>query len=77
MRLIDADALINSTDKESVHMYQIALAPTVDPYKHGHWEVSPTGWVYCSVCNEEPPNETNIRSKYCPNCGAEMDERET
>jgi len=30
MRLIDADALIRSTDKESVHMYQIALAPTVD-----------------------------------------------
>lgn len=30
MRLIDADALMQSTDKESVHMWQIALAPTVD-----------------------------------------------
>lgn len=30
MRLIDADALINSTDSESVHKYEIALAPTVD-----------------------------------------------
>ena len=45
--------------------------------KHGHWKSSLTGWVYCSVCNTEPPDETNIRSKYCPNCGAEMDEVET
>lgn len=30
MRLIDADALIKSTDKEIVHMWEIALAPTVD-----------------------------------------------
>ena len=30
LRLIDADALIKSTDKESVHMWQIALAPTID-----------------------------------------------
>ena len=30
MRLIDADALINSTDSECVHKYEIALAPTGD-----------------------------------------------
>lgn len=30
MRLIDADALLQSTDKESVHAWEIALAPTVD-----------------------------------------------
>lgn len=30
MRLIDAEALINSTDKEYVHKYEVALAPTVD-----------------------------------------------
>ena len=29
-RLIDADALLQSTDKESVHAWEIALAPTVD-----------------------------------------------
>lgn len=28
-RLIDANALINSTDKEYVHKYEIALAPTI------------------------------------------------
>lgn len=30
MRLIDADALLNSTDKESVHAWEIALAPTIE-----------------------------------------------
>ena len=29
MRMIDADALINSTDKEFVHKWEIALAPTI------------------------------------------------
>lgn len=28
-RLIDAEKLINSTDKEYIHKYEIALAPTV------------------------------------------------
>ena len=29
-RLIDANALMRSTDKEYIHKYEIALAPTVD-----------------------------------------------
>ena len=41
--------------------------------RHGMWLRTPTGWVYCSVCGEEPPEETNARTKYCPNCGAVMD----
>lgn len=41
--------------------------------RHGRWLRTPTGWVYCSVCREEPPEETNARTKYCPNCGAVMD----
>lgn len=30
MRLIDADLLLMNTDKESIHAYEIALAPTVE-----------------------------------------------
>lgn len=41
--------------------------------KHGKWEESPTGWIACSVCGNEPPSETNIATDYCPNCGAKMD----
>ena len=49
--------------------------------KHGHWtylsECVNEG-VYCSVCNKkvykrEYANQ-KIKSKYCPNCGAIMDE---
>lgn len=85
MRLIDADALIKSTDKESVHMYQIALAPTVDPVKHGHWIEHDIGLI-CSECNhftesmyDEPfTSEFGTgwawrRPYYCGYCGAKMD----
>lgn len=46
--------------------------PAIDPVKHGKW-VSKNGWVSCSVCGLEPPNESNEISEYCPNCGARMD----
>ena len=51
----------------------LAQLPTIDPVKHGNW-VSKNGWVSCSVCGLEPPNESNETSDYCPNCGARMDE---
>lgn len=42
----------------------------------GKWLRTPTSWIYCSVCDNEPPNESNYASKYCPNCGAEMESEE-
>ena len=52
--------------------------------KHGYWfaldECANEG-VYCSVCNKKvyKLNYANqkLKSKYCPNCGAIMDEKET
>lgn len=41
--------------------------------KTGKWLHTPTYWVYCSVCDREPPNETNERTPYCPWCGAKME----
>lgn len=51
--------------------------------KHGYWytldECANEG-VYCSVCNKKvyKLNYANqkLKSKYCPNCGAIMDEEE-
>ena len=73
MRLIDADALIKSTDKESIHIYEIALAPTVDPVKHGHWVKSLDHYdrYMCSVCGHLTDKESD---NYCSYCGAKMDE---
>ena len=35
-----------------------------------------TGWIACSVCGQEPPNESNLRTNFCPNCGAKMQNNE-
>ena len=49
--------------------------------QHGYWyaldECANEG-VYCSVCNKKvyKLNYTNQKLKYCPNCGAIMDEEE-
>lgn len=45
--------------------------PTIDavPVVHGHWIIYPDVCV-CSECNEDSPSIF----KYCPNCGATMDE---
>ena len=50
---------------------------------HGHWivldECANEG-VYCSVCNKKVYKlyyaNQKLKSKYCPNCGAIMDEKE-
>lgn len=49
--------------------------------KHGHWflldECANAG-VYCSVCHKKVYKEDyanqKLKSKFCPNCGAVMDE---
>ena len=48
--------------------------------KHGYWYTLENEGVYCSVCNKKvyKLNYANqkLKSKYCPNCGAIMDEEE-
>lgn len=62
---------------ESIVTTPLFSVPTaeVEPVKHGRW-ICINGWVECSVCHQEPPNESNIESDYCPNCGAKMNEVE-
>ena len=90
MRLIDADALIRSVHDEwdgclvwdesgastADAMERIIYdAPTIDPVKHGKWvRNNPfTDTLACSECNYEIPTE-ELRTPYCPWCGARMDE---
>jgi len=66
---------------DSVHTL-INKAPTIDavPVVHGHWilEREPDGTPYCLHCSECDDDFHNIAIKsatrYCPNCGAKMDE---
>ena len=48
----------------------------VAPVQHGHWVVDGV-YVVCSVCNRitlSPIVKMLPTFKYCPNCGAKMDE---
>ena len=58
----------------------------VQPVRHGRWRLGgygqisdaktkwfdqflQGGFLYCSVCGER----SNLKTRYCPNCGAKMD----
>ncbi len=85
-RYINADMLddivldLNANHGAGITRYEYKLIddvlfyfPTADVVerKRGEW-VSLNGWITCSECGCEPPNETNIESDFCPNCGADM-----
>lgn len=54
----------------STALYEIYNAPTIDPVKHGRWEINPW-YIKCSECGEP---FMLIPQNYCPCCGAKMDE---
>lgn len=61
----------------------ILQIPTVDPVKHGRW-IDMGDLEQCSVCYGTRPKEVQscygkmiwLRTPYCPECGAKMDEVE-
>lgn len=86
MRLIDADALLQK-GVWTVTSGDIKNAPTIDPVKHGKWELvgsttmcDPFGelaWGKMYKCSECGFARNVIKYsehyKFCPNCGARMD----
>ena len=65
------NAACNEVDRE----------PTADvePIRHAHWIEQGRGynWSFvCSQCGHVDGFPFNERMKYCPNCGAYMDEEE-
>lgn len=79
--LYDADAITMS----GVKILNQFPAADVSPVRHGRWisltDCSNAG-VYCSVCHKKVYKEdyaicnrkNKLRSDYCPNCGAKMDD---
>lgn len=61
----------------------ISEFPTVEaePVRHGHWDYieeyfADRWWntYQCSVCGHQEDFEEPYRMRYCPECGAKMDE---
>ena len=86
-RLIDANEILKSehqhydywSDEYYVTVRDIENAPTVDaePVKHGHWINDFSSPLKCSSCGiVSKANEFTLRRdfKFCPYCGAKMDE---
>ena len=86
MRLIDADALKALIDEgwgegpfKTAFFGEIDDATTIDPVKHGEWELHeyPDGYYHaeCSECGAAYDEMVYFLKKahYCPNCGAKMD----
>lgn len=75
---------IDGEDHDGVTLQSVInKMPTIDaePVKHGHWELldeCSNAGVYCSVCHKKVYKidyaNQKIKSNYCPNCGARMDE---
>lgn len=89
-RLICADSFIENLGipvtndmRECIEM-MLERQPTVDPVEHGYWVFHPKMFEppTCSECGVDPktpgylPTKASYQAwfKYCPNCGAKMDE---
>lgn len=48
----------------------------VQEVRHGHWIFSGDYTSTCSYCNDDVDVDHEKEPKYCPNCGAKMDEEE-
>lgn len=90
MRLIDADKLLALVKKNAPYIYHIlmpivALVPAANaqPARHGEWVDDRTS-IICSECKAEYSDEIVFMNrnmdaedlKFCPNCGARMEEEQ-
>ncbi len=77
VRSIDANALLKDLNEAKIPYNAdvnsfIISAPTLDyePVVHAHWSDANGKWKKCSNCFRS----NQYYSKYCPWCGAKMDE---
>lgn len=69
----------NGGKQEITYKDEVDALPTADvaPIIHAHW-IKNKGYMLsrCSACQNTIPLGREYKHKYCPNCGAKMDEEE-
>ena len=74
IRILRGDVLgTNEQTHEAVFMAIRALK--AEPVKHGEWRIDKSGSLMCSKC-KTLLDEGQKPSRFCPNCGADMQEVE-
>ena len=67
---------------EAISVREIENAPTIDPESlrpHGEWVYGEDIDIQCSACGADAltaGDYRQVKSNYCPNCGAKMGEKE-
>lgn len=78
MRLIDADAL--QVEYKQYHDGKRSLlidtAPTIEPRPRGEWVYNSPVTMKCDLCGFVIKDWDWHRFNFCPNCGADMRQRE-
>ena len=66
--------ITGKTKEDAINNWNINIDKQREKYLiHGHWIINSDGYYpQCSNCMREP--ESGKLSKFCPNCGAIMDE---
>ena len=76
----DAPEQVGYSREDAADCIRYIDAADVVPVRHGRWiSKNPHGyeWIFvCSNCGYIDGYPFNDRSNYCPNCGAQMDEKE-
>ena len=75
----DAYLWTRITTEDGIILGIVREQPTIDPVRKGEWkkgigENGVTASLFCSRCNYE--NRLWYEWNYCPNCGADMREKE-
>ena len=68
-------AVLHNEGQAAVAAVQNIKAVDAVPVVHGEWQDEQRGrWIYakCNLCGKVQ----DVRSNYCPNCGAKMDGKE-
>ena len=85
----DAPEQVGYSREDAADCIRYMDAVDVAPVQHGRWipltECANEG-VYCSICKKKvwksdyaqcsKKSRNKLESNYCPNCGAQMDEKE-